>query len=154
MLPCINGAAVPVSPFEHVPSCPKAHMIILELRWCCPFWCGTGLPVAWSPVLCRKVEDSAYDIKLLTTIEASIGQGSVPFFWGAMLDAWSLLSFAWCTFACIFSGLWTRWGRIGWMRTALTELSPVHGVRNQIRKRWSTETSVQKVIKAKRWLQK
>lgn len=37
LLACINGAAVPVSPFEPVPSWPKANTIPQEPRQCCPF---------------------------------------------------------------------------------------------------------------------
>lgn len=79
LLGCINGAAVPVSPFEPVPSWPKANTIPQELR-CCPFWCGTWLPVAWNAVPCREVEVSAQEIKFLPTVETSVEQGTASCF--------------------------------------------------------------------------
>lgn len=37
LLACINGAAVPVSPFEPVPSWPKVNTVPQEPGQCCPF---------------------------------------------------------------------------------------------------------------------
>lgn len=75
VLPCVNDTAVPVLPFEHVPSWPKAILIILKMRWCSPFLYGMWLPVAWSSMLCRKVEDSAYDMKLFNNYRNICGAG-------------------------------------------------------------------------------
>lgn len=115
LLACINGAAVPVSPFEPVPSWPKANTIPQELRWCCPFWCAAWLPVAWNAMPCREVEGSAQEIKFLTTVETSVGQGTASWFFAASLQMHGVRSPS----LLGYSGVGTRRGRVRWMKQHL-----------------------------------
>lgn len=148
LLACINGAAVPVSPFEPVPSWPKANTIPQELRWCCPFWCGAWLPVAWNAMPCREVEGSAQEIKFLTTVETSVGQGTASCFLRLHSECME--------FALLLCSTILEWepggeGSDEWNSVCGAKLSPWS--EDQIRRWWSTETSVQKRIKARTQLQ-
>jgi len=97
--PCYPALAVQLCQCRPLSVCPA---VILEPRCCSPFWCETWQPVAWSPMFCREVEDSAYDSKLSTAVET--GQRGAPFFLRSCAGCleFALLLCLFCTLLHVF----------------------------------------------------